>query len=66
MKPDRWRRIDELFEAALEREPKDRPAFLDKVCSGDRELRREVEKMLRIDEQATEFIPPMFSTLLRS
>ncbi len=57
MKPDRWRRIDELFEAALEREPQDRAAFLDKACSGDRELRREVEKMLRIDEQATEFIP---------
>src|SRR5688572_2670019 len=56
MKPDRWQKIDELFEAALERESQDRPAFLEKACGDDQELRREVEKMLRIDEQATEFI----------
>lgn len=56
MKPDRWQRIDELFEAALERESHDRVAFLDKACGDDQQLRREVEKMLRIDEQATEFI----------
>lgn len=56
MKPDRWQKIDELFEAALEQPPQDRAAFLDKACGNDRELRREVEKMLRIDEQATEFI----------
>jgi serine/threonine-protein kinase len=56
MKPDRWQKIDGLFEAALEHTPQDRAAFLDNACGGDRELRREVEKMLRIDEQATEFI----------
>ena len=56
MKPDDWRKIDDLFAAALEREPRDRAAFLDDACGDDRELRREVEKMLRIDEQATEFI----------
>ncbi|HEU4714966.1 MAG TPA: serine/threonine-protein kinase [Pyrinomonadaceae bacterium] len=56
MKPDRWQRIDELFEAALERDSQDRAAFLDKACGDDQQLRREVEKMLRIDEQATEFI----------
>lgn len=56
MKPDRWQKIDELFEAALEREPRERAAFLDKACGSDQQLRREVEKLLRIDEQATEFI----------
>lgn len=56
MKPDRWRKIDELFEAALECEPKDRAAFLDEVCGTDRELRREVEKMLSFDERAQDFI----------
>jgi len=56
MKPDRWRKVDELFEAALEREPKDRAAFLDEVCGTDRELRREVEKMLSFDERAQDFI----------
>lgn len=56
MKPDRQRRINELFEAALKRVPADRAAFLDTACRGDRELRREVEKLLTADEQATEFI----------
>src|SRR5262245_2698005 len=56
MKPDRWRKVDELFEAALEREPKSRAAFLDEVCGGDKDLRREVEKMLDFDNQAQDFI----------
>ena len=48
MKPDRWRKVDELFEAALEREPASRAAFLDQACGSDRDLRREVEKMLEL------------------
>ena len=56
MKPDRWRKVDELFEAALDREPRERAAFLDQACGEDRELRREVEKMLSFDQQTEEFI----------
>ncbi len=56
MKPDRWRKVDELFEAALEREPQSRAAFLDQACGSDKELRREVEKMLDFDHQAQDFI----------
>ena len=56
MKPDRWRKVDELFEAALEREPKSRAAFLDQACGSDKELRREVEKMLDFDNKAQDFI----------
>ena len=56
MKPDRWQQIDKLFEAALERDRADRAAYLDQACGDDHELRREVEKMLTFDEQATDFI----------
>ena len=56
MKPDRWRKVDELFEAALEREPQARAAFLDKACGDDTDLRREVEKMLSFERQAEDFI----------
>ena len=56
MKPDRWRKVDELFAAALERDPSRRAEFLDEACGDDRDLRREVEKMLNFSEQATEFI----------
>ncbi|HVQ39218.1 MAG TPA: protein kinase [Pyrinomonadaceae bacterium] len=56
MKPDRWRQVDKLFEAALEVNPADRPTFLDRACGRDTDLRREIEKMLKFDEQATDFI----------
>ena len=56
MKQDRWRRIDELFEAALEREGEERTQFLTEACAGDVSLRREVERMLKFDEQARDFI----------
>ena len=56
MKPDRWRKVDEIFEAALERAPENRAAFLAQACGDDRELYREVEKMLEFDERATDFI----------
>ena len=55
MTADRQRKINELFEAALQRAPEDRAAFLDQACSGDLDLRREVEQRLSIDEQATQF-----------
>jgi serine/threonine-protein kinase len=60
MKPDRWRQIEHLYHAALERAPDGRAAFLDAASTGDRELRREVESLLAYDEPAANFItsPP--------
>src|SRR6185295_18018920 len=42
----RWRRVEELCHAALERDARDRSAFLAAACGGDVELRREVEALL--------------------
>lgn len=56
MKPDRWRKVDELFEAALEHEPSRRAAFLDQACGSDKDLRGEVEKMLDFEKQSEDFI----------
>jgi hypothetical protein len=56
MNLERWQQIDELFQAALEREPAERAAFLDEACAGDQALRKEVESLLRSDEQAESFI----------
>src|SRR5260370_38637648 len=56
MKPERWQQIDQVLEAALERERNERAAFLDQACAGDEELRREVESLLRAHEQAGSFI----------
>ncbi len=52
----RWQEVDKLLEAALEREPSQRPAFLDEACAGDEELRREVESLLAAHEGAGSFI----------
>jgi len=56
VKPDRWRQIDELFDAALERDPTQRAAFLDGACAEDPSLRREVESLLAAHERAGSFI----------
>ena len=60
MTPERWKQIDHLLEAALEREPDQWSAFLEENCAGDAELRREVESLLAAHMQAEDFIeaPP--------
>ena len=52
----RWRQIQEIFEAALEKEPSGRQAFLARACGSDRELRAEVDGLLRADTQAGDFL----------
>ncbi len=46
MTPERWQKIEEIFEAAADLAPRARSAFLDERCDGDAELRREVESLL--------------------
>jgi len=53
MTPTRWREIERVYNAALERSPADRAAFLTDVCKGDPELRREVESLLAQDASKT-------------
>ena len=56
MAPERWRQIEDIFNAALEREPPERPAFLENACSGDEALRRRVEALLHQDGQDGELL----------
>ena len=51
MNPDQWRKIRELFDAALDRPVGQRAEFLDFACAGDEEVRHRVEAMLAADEQ---------------
>ena len=46
MNPERWRRIEELYHAALEQEPARRGGFLADMCREDTDLRQEVESLL--------------------
>ena len=46
MTPERWQRASGIYEAALEREPGERVAFIAHACGDDQELQREVESLL--------------------
>jgi len=54
--PQSWTEVTRLFEAALELLPNERNAFLERVCAGDAELRREVQSLLEADVQAGTFM----------
>ena len=46
MDSEKWKRVDNLFQAALERSPEERDTFLRQACGDDVELQREVESLL--------------------
>jgi serine/threonine-protein kinase len=60
MDVERMRRVEVVLDAALTREPTEWPALLDEACSGDAELRREVEGFLARLDTARRFLdsPP--------
>ncbi|HEX5733390.1 MAG TPA: protein kinase [Blastocatellia bacterium] len=51
MNPEQWRKINEIFEAALERPAEERASFIASACEGDEQMQRRVEAMLAADEQ---------------
>jgi serine/threonine-protein kinase len=44
--PERWKRISQLYDAALTRNPSERAAFLQEACESDDALRVEVQSLL--------------------
>jgi serine/threonine-protein kinase len=60
MTPERWRRVGEVFDAALLVDPAGRDAWLGAACGGDDALRAEVGRLLAQDERAdqTGFLTP--------
>src|SRR6516165_3705170 len=49
MIPERWQRIEELFDAAIQLPPEERGPFLDGQCGENYALRQELERMLSHD-----------------
>ncbi len=56
MEPDRLGRAADLFDQAAELPAADRPAFLDRACAGDPDLRQDVEALLAADARAEGFL----------
>ena len=57
---ERWRRVEQVLDVALTSDPARWPTLLDETCSGDAELRREVEGLLARLSTAQRFLaaPP--------
>lgn len=49
MTPERWQQVKTALDSVLDASPTQRPAMLDDVCSGDVELRSEVESLLAFE-----------------
>jgi serine/threonine protein kinase len=53
---ERWRRIERLYQSALERPSLEREAFLANECRGDEDVRREVQELLSHAASAEKFL----------
>lgn len=49
MTPERWQRIDEVFQGAMDLPPGQRGAYLDHQCADDADLRAQVDSLLAAD-----------------
>ena len=56
MDSERWQRVDNLLQAALEHSPGERAEFLRQVCAGDEALEREVRSLLAAQREAGSFL----------
>ncbi|MBS1790011.1 MAG: AAA-like domain-containing protein [Acidobacteria bacterium] len=56
MNSDRWKQINELYYAALERSTQERELFLNDKCLGDDTLRMEVSSLLASNDEAGDFM----------
>jgi serine/threonine protein kinase len=56
MNSERWKQTDNLLQAALERPPEERDAFLREACAGDHTLESDVRSLLASALQAGSFL----------
>jgi len=51
-----WERVKQVYATTLGKAPAERVSFLDQVCAGDEDLRREVDSLLAHEENAKHFM----------
>jgi serine/threonine protein kinase len=56
MTPERWQKVEEVLQAALDCPEQERAAFLIKACFGDEELRDEASSLIDAHDEAGDFI----------
>jgi eukaryotic-like serine/threonine-protein kinase len=55
MTPERWQQVKEIFNSAIAYRPEERSSFISQACSGDEDLRSEVESLIASHEQSGSF-----------
>jgi serine/threonine protein kinase len=65
MDPERWRRIEQLYHAVMERSPTEQATYLMEACGEDQELRHEVESLLRNEERGVFLERPALEVVAR-
>src|SRR5262245_32177162 len=53
---DRWRKLEAIFQAAIEQPSDLRPSFIAEACGDDEFLRSEAERLVTSFEEASDFI----------
>lgn len=56
MKADRWREVEELYDAAIELPVAERERFVQAACAGDEALRRELLSLLDAEQKVGDFM----------
>ncbi|MEX1311266.1 MAG: serine/threonine-protein kinase, partial [Candidatus Sulfomarinibacteraceae bacterium] len=65
VRPERWRRVREVFDRVVDLAPEQRRAALDELCRGDADLRREVESLVLQSDDAETGIPRIIEAAAR-
>ena len=60
MTPERWRQVEEIFQAAVELLPEERARYVAQVCANDTTLKRDVESLLSQHDSAGELLDQPF------
>ena len=56
MTPEKWQKINEIFESVVDLDIDKKKSFIEKACGDDESLIREVESLLEANDQAGTFI----------
>ncbi|HEU4712057.1 MAG TPA: protein kinase [Pyrinomonadaceae bacterium] len=60
MTPERWRQVEEIFQAALDLLPEERARYVSQACATDTDLKRNVEVLLSQHDSAGDLLDHSF------
>ena len=60
MTPERWQKVEEIFQAAVDLLPEERARYIAQVCANDTTLKNDVESLLSQHDSAGELLDQPF------